>query len=156
MKSPANSVVKLPDKMDKKARSIELWTFTVNHFCPVLLLPYEPNLIKGILHKIYNSHRQLTRIMSLTPRTGPQAQVYNGAIHPACGGAGRRSRNGGNTLRHRISYRAIVARQPQGCHPSSSKGPSQGRCGRCSCHRAARIQSQPDSLASDSRFRCKR
>ena len=37
--------------------------------------------------------------LSLAPETGPQAKVYNGAIHRACGGAERWSRNGGDTRR---------------------------------------------------------
>ena len=37
------------------------------------------------------------RIVSLAPKTGPRAKVYNGAIHRACGGAERWSRNGGDT-----------------------------------------------------------
>ena len=37
--------------------------------------------------------------LSLAPKTGPQAKVYNGAIHRACGGAVRWSRNGGDTRR---------------------------------------------------------
>ena len=37
--------------------------------------------------------------VSLAPKTGPQAKVYNGVVHPACGGAARWSRNGGDTRR---------------------------------------------------------
>ena len=32
--------------------------------------------------------------VSLAPKTGPQAKVYNGAVHQACGGSVQRSRSG--------------------------------------------------------------
>ena len=37
--------------------------------------------------------------MKWAPKAGPQAKVNNGAIHQACGGAERWSRNGGDTRR---------------------------------------------------------
>ena len=50
--------------------------------------------------------------LSLVPKTGPQAKVYNGAKHQACGGSKRWSRNDGSTRRTSsfevaLTFRAI-------------------------------------------------
>ena len=45
------------------------------------------------------NNQQDSEQLKWAPKTGPQAKVYNGVIHRACGGAERWSRNGGDTRR---------------------------------------------------------
>ena len=51
--------------------------------------------------------------LSLVPKTGPQAKVYNGAKHQACGGSKRWSRNDGSTRRTSSFHVALTFRAIQ-------------------------------------------